>query len=43
MSKKSTRYLTAQQAKVALDAVKRTKTVNEIAHEFGVHPAPAPA
>jgi transposase len=28
----------AQKAKVALEAVKGTKTVNEIAQEFGVHP-----
>ena len=28
----------AQKAKVALEAIKGTKTVNEIAQEFGVHP-----
>ncbi len=28
----------AQKAKVALEAVKGTKTVNEIAQEYGVHP-----
>lgn len=28
----------AQKAKVALDAVKGNKTVNEIAQEYGVHP-----
>ena len=27
-----------QKAKVALEAVKGTKTINEIAQEFGVHP-----
>lgn len=27
-----------QKAKVALEAVKGNKTVNEIAQEFGVHP-----
>ena len=27
-----------QKAKIALEAVKGTKTVNEIAQEFGVHP-----
>ena len=28
----------AQKAKVALEALKGTKTINEIAQEFGVHP-----
>ena len=28
----------AQKAKVALEAIKGAKTVNEIAQEFGVHP-----
>ena len=28
----------AQKAKVALEAVKGTKTANEIAQEYGVHP-----
>jgi transposase len=28
----------AQKVKVALEAVKGTKTVNEIAQEYGVHP-----
>jgi len=28
----------AQKAKVALEAVKGTKTVNEIAQEYGIHP-----
>jgi len=28
----------AQKAKVALEAVKAVKTVNEIAQEYGVHP-----
>ena len=28
-----------QKAKVALEAVKGTNTINEIAQEFGVHPA----
>ena len=28
----------AQKAKVALEAVKGTKTINEIAQEYGVHP-----
>ena len=28
----------AQKAKVALEAIKGAKTINEIAQEFGVHP-----
>jgi transposase len=28
----------AQKAKVALEAVRSTKTINEIAQEYGVHP-----
>lgn len=31
-------FTDAQKAKVALEAVKGTKTVNEIAQEFDVHP-----
>ena len=30
-----------QKAKVALEAVKGTQTINEIAQEFGVHPDPS--
>ena len=36
--KKRTIMSGAQKAKVALEAVKGHKTVNEIAQEFGVHP-----
>ena len=36
--KKRTIMSGAQKAKVALEAVKGNKTVNEIAQEFGVHP-----
>ena len=39
MSEKKRTIMTgAQKAKVALDAVKGNKTVNEIAQEYGVHP-----
>jgi len=31
-------FTVAQKAKVALEAVKGTKTINEIAQEHGVHP-----
>ncbi|MDD5277727.1 MAG: helix-turn-helix domain-containing protein [Methylovulum sp.] len=36
--KKRTAMSCAQKAKVALEAVKGHKTVNEIAQEFGLHP-----
>lgn len=38
MSIKRTRHSADFKAKVALDAAKGTKTVNEIASEYGVHP-----
>lgn len=39
MSAKKRKILTgAQKAKIALEAVKGQKTVNEIAQEYGVHP-----
>ena len=39
MSEKKRTIMTgAQKAKVALEAVKGNKTVNEIAQEYGVHP-----
>ena len=39
MSEKKRKILTAtQKAKIALEAVKEQKTVNEIAQEYGVHP-----
>lgn len=39
MSEKKRKILTGtQKAKIALEAVKGQKTVNEIAQEFGVHP-----
>ena len=39
MSEKNRKTFAAQfKAKVALEAVRGTKTVNEIAQEFGVHP-----
>ena len=39
MSEKKRIMMTGtQKAKVALEAVKGTKTVNEIAQEYGVHP-----
>ncbi|MEQ1620125.1 MAG: transposase [Methylococcales bacterium] len=39
MSEKKRNIFTGtQKAKVALEAVKGTKTANEIAQEFGVHP-----
>jgi len=39
VSKKKRKIFTrTQKAKVALEAVKGTKTVNEIAQEFGLHP-----
>ena len=39
MSEKKRKLVSgAQKAKVALEAVKGHKTVNEIAQEFGVHP-----
>jgi transposase-like protein len=39
MSEKKRKLMTgAQKAKVALEAVKGTKTANEIAQEHGVHP-----
>ena len=39
MSEKNRKTFTAQfKAKVALEAIRGTKTVNEIAQEFGVHP-----
>jgi transposase len=36
--KKRKIFTGTQKAKVALEAIKGTKTVNEIAQEFGVHP-----
>jgi len=36
--KKRTIMSGVQKAKVALEAVKGNKTVNELAQEFGVHP-----
>jgi len=36
---KRKRYTKEFRAKVALEAVKAQKTVNEIAAEFGVHPS----
>lgn len=36
--KKRKIFTCTQKAKVALEAMKGTKTVNEIAQEFGVHP-----
>ncbi|PPK77654.1 transposase [Methylobacter tundripaludum] len=39
MSEKKRKIFTgAQKAKVALEAVKGTKTLNEIAQEYGIHP-----
>jgi transposase-like protein len=39
MSERKRKIFTgAQKAKVALEAVKSTKTINEIAQEHGVHP-----
>ena len=39
MSEKKRKILTCtQKAKIALEAVKEQKTVNEIAQEYGVHP-----
>ncbi len=39
MSEKNRKTFTAQfKAKVALEAIRGTKPVNEIAQEFGVHP-----
>jgi transposase-like protein len=39
MSEKKRKIISSQsKAKVALEAVRGTKTVNEIAQEFGVHP-----
>ncbi len=39
MSEKKRKILTGtQKAKIALEAVKGQKTVNEIAQEYGVHP-----
>ena len=39
MSEKSRKSFTSQlKAKVALEAIRGVKTVNEIAQEFGVHP-----
>ena len=39
MTEKNRKVLTgAQKAKVALEAAKGLKTINEIAQEFGVHP-----
>ena len=39
MSEKKRTIMTGtQKAKVALEAVKGNRTVNEIAHEYGVHP-----
>ena len=39
LAKKTRRKFTAGfKAKVALEAIRGTKTVNEIAQEFGVHP-----
>ena len=39
MSEKERKIISSQsKAKVALEAVRGTKTVNEIAQEFGVHP-----
>jgi len=41
MSEKKRKFFTgAQKAKVALEAVKGMKTINEIAQEYGVHPNP---
>jgi transposase-like protein len=42
MSKNKRKIFTgAQKTKVALEAVKGAKTINEIAQEFGVHPTQA--
>jgi len=39
MSEKKCKILTGiQKAKIALEALKEQKTVNEIAQEYGVHP-----
>lgn len=39
MSEKNRKIFSSQfKAKVALDAIRGVKTVNEIAQEFGVHP-----
>lgn len=38
MSAKRKRHSAEFKAKVALDAVRGTKTINEIASEYGVHP-----
>lgn len=39
MSEKKRNFLSSQQkAKIALEAIRGTKTVNEIAQQFGVHP-----
>jgi transposase-like protein len=39
MSEKNRKNLSSQfKAKVAIDAIREVKTVNEIAQEFGVHP-----
>jgi transposase len=39
MSEKKRKVFSSQQkAKVALEAIRGTKTVNEIAQQFGVHP-----
>ena len=39
MSEKNRKILSgAQKAKIALEAVKEHKTMNEIAQEYGVHP-----
>lgn len=39
MSEKKRKVLTgAQKAKVALEAIKGLRTINEIAQEYGVHP-----
>ena len=41
MSEKSRKNFSSQfKAKVAMDAIRGVKTVNEIAQEFGVHPTP---
>ena len=41
MSEKSRKNFSSQfKAKVAMDAIRGVKTVNEIDQEFGVHPTP---
>ena len=38
MKQKRKRYEAAFKARVALEAIKRNKTISEIAGEFGIHP-----